>query len=407
MKKKALLSAVLTLAVCLCLIAGSTYALFTSQDSVNIAVTAGEVSLTANLDSDSMLTWSLYETEADARTDGKFANTGTATITDEAHVVIERMTPGDVAKFKIDVTNTSNVSVQYRVRMISNAVEGKTDLTPALVTTAYIDGNLYPVSGTENATVWRFIDAGAEIEDIWVTVSFPNHDTDGSIDNYYQEAVADINFVVEAVQGNAYDYEYAVDQSNLLDAEGYLPEGVLNGEGATIYVEDETVGLAGTSTLANVTVVDATNGNSLVSTLWDVDDGVDTTLILADGASVIAREDALAIHSSMVGANETFTLFVEDGAKIAASGENGAAVYAQGWAGCTANIILNGSADECFDLSNGATGMVFIGEDGDVLVVNIFVKDAAAMAEYADLIYAQNAAIAWFVNGTYAQTTYH
>ena len=118
MKTKILLSSVLTIALCLCLIAGSTFALFTTSDSVDVSVTAGKVNLTAVYNTDSMLTWSLYQTEADARRDGIFANSGTATFQGDS-VVIERMTPGDVAKFKIDVTNYSNVGIQYRVRMIS------------------------------------------------------------------------------------------------------------------------------------------------------------------------------------------------------------------------------------------------------------------------------------------------
>ena len=47
MKKKILLSSILTIALCLSIIAGSTYALFTSSADVNVAVTAGNVELTA------------------------------------------------------------------------------------------------------------------------------------------------------------------------------------------------------------------------------------------------------------------------------------------------------------------------------------------------------------------------
>ena len=47
MKKKALLSAVLSLAICLCLIAGATYALFTDTTNFNIAITSGDVEIEA------------------------------------------------------------------------------------------------------------------------------------------------------------------------------------------------------------------------------------------------------------------------------------------------------------------------------------------------------------------------
>ena len=49
MKKKVLLSSIATIMLCFCLIAGSTFALFTSQTEVNIAVTAGQVEMTAGI----------------------------------------------------------------------------------------------------------------------------------------------------------------------------------------------------------------------------------------------------------------------------------------------------------------------------------------------------------------------
>ena len=49
MKKKALLSSLLTIALCFSLIAGSTYALFTSTSEINVAATSGTVSVQANI----------------------------------------------------------------------------------------------------------------------------------------------------------------------------------------------------------------------------------------------------------------------------------------------------------------------------------------------------------------------
>lgn len=50
MKKNIILSSVLTILLCVSLIAGSTFALFTSESSVNIAVTAGNVEVVATID---------------------------------------------------------------------------------------------------------------------------------------------------------------------------------------------------------------------------------------------------------------------------------------------------------------------------------------------------------------------
>ena len=71
---KKITSAVLTIVLCLSLIAGSTYALFTSEDSINIAVTSGEVKVVATILEDGMKTYSLEKEQAA----GKFANGGTA-----------------------------------------------------------------------------------------------------------------------------------------------------------------------------------------------------------------------------------------------------------------------------------------------------------------------------------------
>ena len=104
MKKKVLMSSIVTIVLCLTLIAGSTFALFTDKNEINIAVTSGEVDLTAKL---SGLTISsvrpatevekaaaergeltLIEDEYDGlyvyeeKANGVFANSGTAKLND-------------------------------------------------------------------------------------------------------------------------------------------------------------------------------------------------------------------------------------------------------------------------------------------------------------------------------------
>ena len=94
MKKKSFLSSLVTIILCLSLIAGSTYALFTSEDQVNIAITSGKVNVVATILEDAMKTYSLGQ-EQDA---GKFANGGTAVFTTESGekvLTLDKMTPGD------------------------------------------------------------------------------------------------------------------------------------------------------------------------------------------------------------------------------------------------------------------------------------------------------------------------
>lgn len=96
MKRKTLISSILTIALCLSLIAGSTYALFTSQDEVNIAVTSGKVSVEAVILNNTLTTSSL-----DVAQNQGFANGGTALFTDSDNQKLEltNMTPGDKVEF--------------------------------------------------------------------------------------------------------------------------------------------------------------------------------------------------------------------------------------------------------------------------------------------------------------------
>ena len=136
MKKKVLLSSILTIALCLSLIAGSTYALFTSQDSVNIAVTAGKVSMEASIANVKL--WSVKGDPAgtdaidengntytyeDQTANNMFLNTGTAKF-DAGELTIDRITPGDKVEFEITGTNGSDVTILVRYTIKVSSDEG-------------------------------------------------------------------------------------------------------------------------------------------------------------------------------------------------------------------------------------------------------------------------------------------
>jgi len=219
MKKIALLSSIVTILLCLSLIAGSTFALFTSTSKVNVAVTAGNVDVVASIDQ-TLKTWSLGQTEADA-TNGTFVNGGTAVVNNEGELVISRMTPGDVVKFTINVTNNSNVAIQYRVKATSTIGGATVDLSDALTTTATIGGVEYKMEKNAKSFETPYVEVeatngvGGSITSITVVVVFPNGNPDNTLDNagnvieygdnHYQNAEAKIAFTVEAVQGNGVD----------------------------------------------------------------------------------------------------------------------------------------------------------------------------------------------------------
>ena len=236
MKKKFLFSSILTIAICLCLIVGSTFALFTSNTGVDISVEAGKVNVVAKIEGDLQVK-SLKET--DYRTSNTFTNGGTANVDTDGVLVIKRMTPGDEVKFTIKVVNNSNVAIQYKLNAVSQLVDDTgtvKDLSEALVITSNVKAKdeaatwekdytmSYSLTDTSAArsfsTEWFTVDStngdGTEIIEITVVVKFPNgepediiDDADGSLikrgDNYYQQAQAKIAFTIEAAQANGVD----------------------------------------------------------------------------------------------------------------------------------------------------------------------------------------------------------
>ena len=222
MKKKVLISSVAVIAICLCIIVGSTFALFTSTQTLNVAITSGKVVVLAEIDP-ALKTWSLTETEADARTDGTFTNGGTAAL-NAGVLEIDRMTPGDTVKFTIKVTNTSDVATQYKINAVSVAGDdvNVVDLSEALSITVNVSGVDGAGTWTESYTMsysntndersfesdWFDAPAtdgvnGVQILTVTVVVTFPNGTPEH--DNLYQEAASKLAFTVTAVQANGVD----------------------------------------------------------------------------------------------------------------------------------------------------------------------------------------------------------
>lgn len=248
MKKKIILSSIVTIALCLCLIAGSTFALFTSERNLNIAVQSGTVDIEAVLTD---LTVYSFDKE-DPRQDGKtFELGGTAEINAEKDGLdLQMMVPGDAVKVTIDITNNSDVAVQYKVRMIATDA-----LAPALKAVATMgDPNVAadqggrqdfvlealdhddPTQGLADAdgikeTTWQAVEQNGDIDDIEITVSFPNL-MDHDIQNQFQNKSANVRFQIIAVQGNGTEiYDYTENGGLVLaekDDLNYIQEDLLD-----------------------------------------------------------------------------------------------------------------------------------------------------------------------------------
>ena len=183
MKKKIILSSVLTIALCLSLIAGSTFALFTSTAQVNVAVTAGKVEVVATLAD--LATYSMGES---TDVSGTFANGGTASFTDAKELVLSNATPGDKVTFNVKIANESNVAASYRIKMTAIG-----ELADGLIGKAGENGE----KTVPYTTLWTSIDMNAEFE-IPVSIELPK-----DAGNEYQGKNATVIITVEAVQRNA------------------------------------------------------------------------------------------------------------------------------------------------------------------------------------------------------------
>ena len=239
MKKKVLLSSILTIALCLCLIAGSTFALFTSQTEVSISVTAAKVEMEA-----SIVDLQLYSVKADANgtiidefggkyvyvdmtAEEEFKNGGTADLT-AGVLTLDNITPGDKVSFNVTGTNTSDVTIQYRYKV--ECLSGEQMMSGLLVT---IGETTYPVLDSYTSA-WVSLTPGTNINAVPVVVELPV-----TAGNDYQDKNVEIKVTVEAVQGNA-DVKNATAPVEFLA--GYTAAVVTNNGETTVAVSGGTFG---------------------------------------------------------------------------------------------------------------------------------------------------------------------
>lgn len=178
--KKTLLTAILTVAMCLSLTIGATFAFFTSESEVNVAVSSANVEIKAAI---SDLDVDMYA--------------GTAS-KNGGEVSIERMLPGDSVSFAITVENYSNVPVQYRT-VISSEDSGlfsalKITLNDKVYGGGYVYEDWAEISPSDTNA-----DTKDDIKVINVKVEFPELGVDQSA---YKNTNCKFNVKVEAVQGN-------------------------------------------------------------------------------------------------------------------------------------------------------------------------------------------------------------
>ena len=181
MKSKVIISSILTIVMCLSMIAGSTFALFTSESKVDVSVSSATVSVTATPTAPVM-----------GSTLG--APLGTA-IANGNSLALQNFVPGDYATFTINVVNNSTVAVKYRTVI---SVSDDNGLVSGLVVTIGADVYTGTTGNGELAsTDWTLINPTEGNTSVDVKIALPEEAGDA-----YQGKTCTITYLVEAVQGN-------------------------------------------------------------------------------------------------------------------------------------------------------------------------------------------------------------
>ena len=241
MKRNVIVSAFLAIALCMSVIAGATFALFTSNAKVNLSITSATVKVSADVEN-----LKLYSTTEvnPATNEGKkqdltgntFLLGGTANFTDGV-LTLDRLAPGDGVTFDIKLTNKSNIDVKYRV-VIGEATGG--DLADALDIT--VNGDKY--EGAIN-TEWNEVAANADIPSVPVKVELPV-----AADNDYAEKTVSLDITVEVVQASIKNTESA--KKFTRDTEYKLTGIKANGGNGVLRVTYGTLTINGVGTLKAV-----------------------------------------------------------------------------------------------------------------------------------------------------------
>ena len=217
MKKttKVIVGSALTMAMCASLIAGSTFALFTSESQTSIAVTSGKVSVTASaelVEAYSVKPEGGGYTKDPRTVEGNkatFTNGGTVTYLSESNLLdIVNISSGDGAKLKVSIQNESSINIKYKLSVAAGADDGLFDGLKVTVSTDQEGNEPYDSS-------WATANVGDPISDLYVNVELP---TDAG--NEYKDKSCTIVCTVYAMQSNAHVTEFSAGSGQLRNTLG-------------------------------------------------------------------------------------------------------------------------------------------------------------------------------------------
>lgn len=209
--KKALVASCVTIALSASLIAGSTFALFTSDSTTNIAVTSGKVDVVASIGNVKTYSYNQDGSKQELKSDAPNENGeyefiyGTATYdAKENYFAINNVVPGDKITFDVKITNKSTVNVKYSVNVApvvtseENGAPYSEELFNALTKT---------YTGYDSVAGWTEWKVTDEVKEKTISVSIElpyDYDDFSNEEDSIQGKSCGLAFTVEAVQGNGH-----------------------------------------------------------------------------------------------------------------------------------------------------------------------------------------------------------
>lgn len=208
--KKALVASCATIALSASLIAGSTFALFTSDSTTNIAVTSGKVNVVASIENVQTFSYKQDGSEQELKSkapndNGKYEFIyGTATYDEEEnYFAISNVVPGDKITFDVKITNKSTVNVKYSVNVAP--VVTSEEETGAPYSEKLFNALTKTYTGYDSVAGWTEWKTTDEVKEKTISVSIElpyDYDDVSNEENSVQGKSCGLAFTVEAVQGN-------------------------------------------------------------------------------------------------------------------------------------------------------------------------------------------------------------
>ena len=299
-RKSTLISAVLAIAMCVSLLAGSTFALFTSESNVNLAVTSGNVEVVASIENIEKS----YVDENGETVSGKLFG-GDATFADGT-LSLDNIVPKDTVKFHVKIANNSSVAIKYRT--VVTVVEDN-----GLASSLSIDLAGYQMIGTKAASAYAKLDAGKQPEVLPVTITLPESETT-------QGKSCKLSVSVEAVQGNAAvaDGLTSTDGTTMLTrlADGTVWYDVLaNGSAFTVKTDMNPANTIISNGKLTIDAKDKEIANTV--DLWQAADDNEWSLVSARGTD---GEVTVKSGSFLAKENDCYAVDVQGGATVVIEG---------------------------------------------------------------------------------------